>query len=380
MFSPQSAKTRTATLIPWLALVVLVPACNKNSHDASDEDRSGAAPDTAESAAKQLAQSSPVDARTYPGRLAPLKHPENNPSSPAKVALGHQLFFDARLSVDGSRSCYSCHKNEDGNGGHEPTAIGAKGKPLSRHSPTIWNVGYLPRLYWDGRAESLEAQVLGAWSGGNMGVGKEGLDAKAKEIGAIPGYQKQFAAVFGTEGATAENIARAISAYERTLICDTTAFDRYAEGDKGALTAKQKRGLELFSGNAGCQTCHSPPHFSSAFTASEGTYYNLGIGTQGKAKVDVDPGRQAVTKDAKDWANFKVPTLRNISKTAPYFHDGSVATLEQAVRLVASGGHANENLTSFIRDRGLGDADISALVAFLGALDCEKKLEEPKLP
>ena len=116
------------------------------------------------------------------GPLGPVPVPAENPMTEAKVALGHQLFFDARLSVDGTRSCYSCHMNEDGNGGADPTAIGAADRPLPRHSPVIWNVAYMSRFYWDGRSGSLEAQALGAWGGGNMGVGAENLDAKANNI------------------------------------------------------------------------------------------------------------------------------------------------------------------------------------------------------
>ena len=117
-----------------------------------------------------------------------------------KVALGHALFFDKRLSVDGSRSCYSCHQNEDGNGGHDPLAIGPGDKPLPRHSPVIWNVGYYQNaLYWDGRAATLEDNAKAAWAGGNMGVGKENLEKKAEEIGKIAGYKKLFKAAFPEE-------------------------------------------------------------------------------------------------------------------------------------------------------------------------------------
>jgi len=306
--------------------------------------------------------------------------PVENPMTDAKVALGHQLFFDARLSVDGSRACYSCHMNEDGNGGAEPTAIGAASRQLTRHSPVIWNVAFMPRFYWDGRSGSLEAQAKGAWGGGNMGVGAENLDAKASEIGAIPGYAEQFFAIFGDRGATAETVAEAIASYERTLICDNTRYDRHRAGEGNALTAVELQGMEIFNGKAACATCHTPPFFSVQFGTEEGMYYNVGIGIEGKSEAEVDVGRQAVTEREEDWAAFKVPSLRNISQSAPYFHDGSVATLEEAVRYMASAGVANKNLTPLLADRGLTDEEVGAVVAFLGSLSCPVDLVPPELP
>jgi cytochrome c peroxidase len=315
-----------------------------------------------------------------PADLGRPKVPEDNPQTDAKVALGHQLFFDKRLSADGSRSCYSCHQNEDGNGGHEPMAIGAKKKQLTRHSPVIWNVGFLSRFYWDGRAESLEAQALGAWGGGNMGVGQENLEAKAREIGKIAEYKKQFDEVFPKDGVTPDTIAKAISAYERTLICDDTTYDKYAKGDKKALNDTQKRGLALFMGKAACTACHTAPFFSSAYMLEAGTYFNVGVGVEGKKEDQVDVGRMKVTEKETDWAAFKVPTLRNVSKSAPYLHDGSKKTLEEVVRFMAEGGFKNKNRSALMTNKNLSDAEIGDLVAFLGALDCNTKLEEPKLP
>ena len=216
------------------------------------------------------------------GPLGPVPVPDENPLSEGKIALGHQLFFDSRLSVDGSRSCYSCHQNENGNGGADPRALGAANRQLTRHSPVIWNVAYMPRFYWDGRSGSLEAQVKGAWGGGNMGVGAENLDAKAAEVGAIPGYAEQFAELFGDRGATAETIAEAIASFERTLVCDDTRYDRFMAGDAGSLSEEEHHGLELFNGKAACVTCHTPPFFSVQFSTEDGVYYNVGIGIEGR--------------------------------------------------------------------------------------------------
>lgn len=317
---------------------------------------------------------------TAPAKFPELKIPEDNPQSTEKVTLGHQLFFDTRLSVDGTRSCYSCHQNEHGNGGETPTAVGAKEKQLTRHSPVIWNTAYFEAFYWDGRAGSLEAQAKGAWGGGNMGVGKEHLEAKAAEIGKIKGYAEQFERVFPGEGVTPDTIAKAISAYERTLICNDTAYDRYAKGDDSALTGQQKLGWSVFMTKGQCAACHVPPLFSSAMGVPGGIYYNVGIGTSGKPEAEVDVGRSKVSSNDADWAAFKVPSLRNVARSAPYFHDGSVATLEAAVKLMASGGIDNKNKTALMADRELTGQEMAALVAFLKALDCVGKLEQPDLP
>lgn len=321
-----------------------------------------------------------VELPKAPAEFPALKIPEDNPQTPNKIALGHQLFFDARLSVDGSRSCYSCHQNEHGNGGGTPLAVGAKEKQLTRHSPVIWNTAYFEAFYWDGRAASLEAQAKGAWGGGNMGVGKENLAKKAAEIRKIRGYRKQFKEVFPEEGVTPDTIAKAIAAYERTLICDDTAYDRYAKGDASALTDEQKAGWGVFMGKGQCVVCHAPPLFSSAMDVEGGLYYNVGIGTDGRPEDEVDVGRMAVTGNESDWAAFKVPSLRNVSQSAPYFHDGSVATLEEAVHLMSSGGIDNKNKSALVQDRGLTDEEKASLVAFLGALDCNATLETPELP
>jgi cytochrome c peroxidase len=321
-----------------------------------------------------------VELPPAPADFPQMKIPEDNPQTPEKIALGHQLFFDARLSVDGSRSCYSCHQNEHGNGGETPLAVGAQEKQLTRHSPVIWNTAYFEAFYWEGRAGSLEAQAKGAWGGGNMGVGAENLVAKTAELAKIKGYKKQFKKVFPDEGMTPDTIAKAISAYERTLVCDDTAYDRYAKGDVAAFTEQQKQGWALFMGKGQCVVCHAPPLFSSAMAVPGGLYYNVGIGTAGKAEEEVDVGRSKITEQDADWAAFKVPSLRNVSRSAPYFHDGSVATLAEAVKIMATGGIDNKNKTPLLADRGLSKEELYSLVAFLAGLDCGGKLEQPELP
>ena len=318
-------------------------------------------------------------------QLPPLELPDD-PKRAEKIALGHALFFDKRLSGSNDRACYTCHQNEDGNGGRDPLAIGSGDKPLTRHSPVIWNVGYWKSaFYWDGRAKTLEANVNGAWGGGNMG-GAPGadtpektaaaLDKRAAELAAIAGYKKLFEAAFPGAAIKAEHVNQAIAEYMRTMVCKDTAYDRYAAGDKSALTEQQQRGLDVFQGKARCQTCHVPPFFSTAMSVDGGAYFNVGIGTKDVPEDQVDVGRMKVTEKPEDWAAFKVPSLRNVTKSAPYFHDGSVAKLEDAVRLMASGGIPNKNKTPLLEDTKLGDAEIADLVAFLGALECGA-LEQP---
>ena len=307
------------------------------------------------------------------GLSTPPAVPEDNPMTPGKVALGHKLFMDKRLSFDGSRSCYSCHLNEFGNTDGQAKALGAGDKPLTRNSPTIWNVAYHAALYWDGRAPSLEKQALGAWKGGNMGVGAENLAAKAAEIGALPEYAEAFKTEFGVDKADNPEakvspmmIAQAISSYERTLLCGDTVHD------KGTGSEAAKRGWDLFRGKAQCAVCHNGDNLS------DGLFHNVGIGfnEDGSPKEGVDIGRGKVTKSGADEYKFRTPTLRNVARTAPYFHDGSVDTLEAAVRYMAGGGVPKApNADPLLRRVELTDAEVGDVVAFLETLSCEGTLE-----
>jgi len=318
--------------------------------------------------------------------LPPLELPAD-PKREDKIALGKVLFFDKRLSGKNDRACYSCHMNEDGTGGHDPKAIGSGDKPQPRHAPILWNVGYWKGAwYWDGRAKTLEANVRGAWGLGNMGAAGDAppdkvdaaLDKRAGEIAAMPEYKKQFAAAFpDAKPVKGEHVEQAIAEYMRTLICKDTAYDKFAAGDKAALSDQQKNGLEIFLGKGQCTVCHAPPFFSTAQAVDGGQFFNVGIGIQGVPEDKVDIGRKKVSNKDEDWAAFKPPTLRNITKSPPYFHDGSVAKLEDAVRLMAKGGVDNKNKSALLKDRGLTDAEIGDLIAFLGALDCPGKIEEP---
>ena len=312
----------------------------------------------------------------------------DDPKRTEKIELGHMLFFDKRLSGKNDRACYSCHQNEDGGGGHDPIAIGSGDVKQTRHAPVIWNVAYYEphpdkgALYWDGRATSLAKNAKAAWAKGNMGAGEDNLDKKAAELYAVPGYKKLFDAAFpDVKEMKADQVIAAIVEYERTLLCKDTAYDKFAAGDKSALSEAQQRGLDTFLGKGMCMICHAPPYFSTAMGTDGGIFFNVGIGTKDVADDKVDVGRMKVTNKEDDWAAFKPPSLRNVSKSAPYFHDGSVAKLDDAVKLMSSGGIANKHLNASMADRKLSDAERADLVAFLGGLDCPGKLEEPaKLP
>ena len=315
--------------------------------------------------------SSPA-AQPLPAGLAgyePMTIPADNPMTPQKVALGRQLFFDERLSIDGSRSCYSCHVCEHGLTDGLPKAIGAGNKQLTRSSPTLWNIGYHKEFYWDGRSDSLEAQALAAWKGGNMGAGDNTADVVAK-INALQGYKTQFQKVFQSD-ATADNMMKAIAAFERTIIGGNTAWDRFRAGDQSALSENAQRGWNIFQAIK-CNNCHD----GILFTDQQ--YHNIGIGMDEK---EPDLGRFKVTNRPEDTGAFKTPTLRDIARSAPYFHDGSAKTLEEAVDIMLAGGKPNEHLDKKnLEPHKLLPDQREALLDFLRSLSVDCTLTKPALP
>lgn len=300
--------------------------------------------------------------------------PPGNPMTPEKVALGRQLFFDKRLSFDGSRSCYSCHVCEKGLTDGLPLAIGAGEKVLKRSSPTLWNIGYHKEFYWDGRSSTLEAQAKAAWLGGNMGA-KDHETQIITQINGTPGYKEQFQKVFNQE-ATVDNIFQAIAAYERTIIAgnDETPFDRWQAGDQSAVSEEAKRGYEVFK-TAKCDNCHA------GILLTDLQYHNVGIGMDAPADK-LDKGRFDATKNEKDTGAFKTPTLRDVAESAPYFHDGSIATLEEAVDFMIGGGKPNKYLDrDNLKKVTLTAQQRGDLIAFLKSLDVDKcRVTAPALP
>jgi cytochrome c peroxidase len=303
-----------------------------------------------------------------------MKIPADNPITAAKAELGWKLFFDKRLSKDGSRSCYSCHLNEKGLTEGIPKGISAvDGKsPLARHTPTLWNIGYHAELYWDGRAKSLEGQALAAWKLANMGAKDPAKDEiRADIIAALEkAYGSDFQKAFG--GAADEKKAvQALASYMRTIISQTTPWDRHLKGEAGAVSDAAKRGFEVFN-KAKCVNCHSGAFFTDL------QFHNVGIGMKAE-KPDV--GRFNVTKIEKDTGAFKTPTLRDVARSGPYFHDGSVASLEEAVKLLVAGGIDNPHLDKTnLQPATLTATEVSDLVEFLKSLSETATLKEPKLP
>ena len=291
----------------------------------------------------------------------------DNPMSAEKVALGRQLFFDERLSGDGSRSCYSCHVCEKGLTDGLAKSIGAFNKQLPRSSPTLWNIGYHKEFYWDGRSPSLEKQAMAAWTGANMGAKADEIAAK---LNALQDYRAQFQKIFASD-VTPDNIVKAIAAFERTIISGNTAWDRYRAGDHSALNASTLRGWNIFQAIK-CTNCHD------GVLLTDQQYHNVGIGMDQK---EPDVGRFKVTNKLEDTGAFKTPTLRDISKSAPYFHDGSTATLEQAVDIMLGGGKPNPQLDR----KNLEKHDVlpdqrEDLLNFLRALNVDCTLTKPPLP
>jgi cytochrome c peroxidase len=308
----------------------------------------------------------PLPERPRVSQLPPPPSPADNPGTPEKVTLGQQLFFDKRLSGDGSASCETCHVRPKGWTDGLPLSRRVGGEMNTRHSPTLYNVGYATSWYWDGRAPTLERQVAAAWRA-QMGADPAKV---VPVIAAVPGYRAQFEKVFGGPP-TADNIPMALAAYLRTLNSGESPWDRYEKGDATAVSAEAIAGYALFTGKGRCVLCHFPPLYT------DNLFHNVGL-EAGKAKPD--PGRATVTKAERDTSAFKTPTLRSAAVSRPYFHDGSVATLEEAVRYMASGGKPDPNRDPLLQPVDVTDAEIAQLVAFLRALTSTEPLRRPALP
>lgn len=300
--------------------------------------------------------------------LGPVPVPADNRPSASKIKLGKLLFFDTRLSRDGTISCATCHDPKTGWAEHRETSMGINRQVGGRNAPTVINAAYHRAQFWDGRAKSLEEQALGPIEN-PIEMGHD-LNEVVRALSEIPEYRRLFMCAFQT-GVTKEGIGQAIAAFERTILSGNSPYDRHAAGEVNALTAAQKRGLDVFMNKADCATCHTPPTFSN------GRYYNAGVDA-GKPKPD--PGRMAVTSRDRDFGKFRVPSLREIANTAPYFHDGSAKTLEQAVALMAGGGKDNPNLSGMLRSirvAKLTEQDRKDLVEFLKALSGEYPIINP---
>jgi cytochrome c peroxidase len=314
-----------------------------------------------------------IDGMTVPN-IGPLPTsvpgPSTNLNYTAKVDLGKQLFFDGRLSKNNSVSCAFCHTPGSGFADPRQTSIGVDGGVGGRQAPTVYNTAFNHLQFWDGRARSLEEQAIGPIQ--NPVEMAETHENVVKKLGKIKRYQQQFRAVFGTD-VNLQGIAEALAAYERTVISTDSAFDKYAMGDAKAMSEAAVRGMALFKGKARCIACHNGSNFT------DNQFHNLGVPQVGPMKEDL--GRYEVTRAVNDKGAFKTPTLRSITETAPYMHDGAFKTLEEVVDFLDKGGGANPNLSTLIKPLGLTPEEKADLVAFLKALTGEPiKFVMPKLP
>ena len=306
-----------------------------------------------------------------PAGLPELKVPADNPIAAEKVQLGKMLYFDKRVSKDGTVSCATCHDPKLAWAEDEPTSTGIHKQKGGRNSPTVINAAYAASQFWDGRAAGLEEQATGPVENPiEMG---NSMEAVVETLSKIPGYRERFQRVFGT-GVTKDGFAKAIAAFERTVLSGDSPYDRFRAGDASAMNDAQKRGMRLFQ-KVGCAGCHAPPLFSTY------EFHNAGVDAH---KPKPDAGRKEVTKKDEHTGAFRVPSLREVAKTAPYFHDGSVKTLAEAVALMAAGGKDNPHRSSDfdrVRQAKLTEQDRNDVVEFLKALSGKfPVVEPPELP
>ena len=291
--------------------------------------------------------------------------------TPEKVRLGRWLFFDGRLSSDGTVSCATCHR--PGNAFSEPTphSTGVGGQTGNRKSPTFINGAwpFYPVYFWDGRAASLKEQAMGPMANPiEMGSSHEMVVATVSGIG---GYRKAFKEVYGDERIDIDRVADAIAAYEATRMSGNSPWDRYKEGDEKAVTDKVKLGDQIFFAKAECAQCHVGWNFTDS------KFHNLGVGWDPQTKGFADPGRAKVSGKPEETGAFKTPTLRDIARHAPYMHDGSVATLRETVEHYNKGGNPNPWLSERMKPLNLTPDEVEALVAMMEALDGEGYQDVP---
>jgi len=335
-------------------------------------------------------------ARHAPLGLPPVPVPADNPLTREKVALGRRLFYDRRLSLNDTFSCAMCHIPEQGFTNNElATAVGIEGRSVRRNAPTIYNAAYQQRLFHDGRETRLEHQIWGPLLASNE-MGNPSIGFVVERIRGLDDYAARFERAFPDRGLAMETIGMALASYERTLVSGASPFDRwYYGGDRDAIDEAAKRGFELFRGKAGCVVCH--PVGSDHALLSDGSFHNTGVGyaaSMGRPpqahRVQVAPGRYLevaeevvaqvtgpvagdlglyeVTQNPADRWKYRTPSLRNVALTAPYMHDGSLATLRDVVSFYDAGGVSNEVLDPLIHPLGLGPGELDDLVAFLSAL------------
>ncbi|MCF7980851.1 MAG: hypothetical protein K9K86_02630 [Pseudomonadales bacterium] len=329
--------------------------------------------------------------------LPTLVVPQDNPQSPAKIALGERLFHDARFSQNGQISCASCHNPTLAFTDHSPVSEGIRQLKGARNAPTVINAAFAKTQFWDGRAADLEAQAIGPMLN-PVEMGMPDGEAILSVVREDNVYQTLIAEVFGVteQEINLEHIAKAIASFERTLIAGNSPFDRYYfEKDQDAISQAAKRGLSVFYNQAACASCHTLDRNFALFTDHE--FHNIGVGYQRidelmkllgaqrkPLKMDQikalagehvsELGRFLVSGDIRDLGAFKTSSLRNIEKTPPYMHDGSLKTLEEVVEYYDKGGEfhgikaQSRQLDARIRPLHLNAQQKSDLVAFMRSL------------
>lgn len=299
----------------------------------------------------------------FTGQLEPIGDipiPKENPQTPAKIELGKKLFFDRRLSGDGTMNCGTCHDPNTGFSDGLDISLNYPTTRNWRNSPTLLNVAFQKSLFHDGRASSLEEQaIFPMMSAFEM---NQNLDFMEEEIRSVPEYLAEFTEVFGDDDVTRERIAMAIAAFERTLVSRDSPLDRFLLGDKQALSPQARQGYEIFTGKGNCVECHNGVSLSDdefhALNVPENPEHlkdpRIAATRRFVAKVShfpeyrtlaEDPGRYLVTKNQQDWKAFRTPTLREIAGTAPYMHNGIYETLDEVIEFInAGGGKGNKAL------------------------------------
>jgi cytochrome c peroxidase len=327
----------------------------------------------------------PTHAAEPPLGLPALSEPQ---ASKASIDLGRKLFFDRRLSFNGTLSCGMCHVPEQAFTQNElATPVGFGGLSVKRNAPALYNVAYRPRLFHDGRESSLELQIWSPLLAANE-MGNPSIGSVLERIAALPEYTKGFADAFA-DTPNVTNVGQALAAYERTLVSADSAFDRWYFGkEQSALTTQQRRGFAAF-GARGCIACHTIDERSAQFT--DEVYHDTGIGyaasmqaapkqlqlapgevvtltTDVQVPIANDLGRYEATLQPTDRWRYRTPTLRNVAITAPYMHDGSLASLEAVIDHYAAGGVAHDGLDPLLKPFTLADQERADLVAFLQSL------------
>ena len=301
--------------------------------------------------------------------LPPVPVPDSNPVTAETVDLGRRLFYETKLSADGTVSCASCHSPGAGFADPRRVSVGVGGKTGNRNAPPALNAAYHPVQFWDGRAATLEDQAAGPIAN-PVEMNLPHADCSTK-IDQDPVYKALFEKAFGPGPVTMDKITKAIASFERTLISANSPFDRYQYGgDKKAMSASAIRGLALYKDPAkgNCVTCHTIGEKDALFT--DGKFHNLGVGLDPQGELK-DLGRYDQTRMEADKGAFRTPTLRNIAQTGPYMHDGSQRTLSEVVDFYVGGGSSNPHLDKDIKELKLSGQERADLVAFLEALTGE---------